>query len=54
MRFRFWALQREAVQRDLDACVEELPVSFVLVALIARTKRQGRQRASCAGSSSDS
>ena len=53
MRFRFWALQREDVQRDLDACVDELPVSFVLVALTARIKRQGQQREPYAGSSSD-
>lgn len=53
MRIRFWALQREALKRDLDECESELSVSFVLVALVSRARRQGRQRGEHVGPASD-
>lgn len=53
MRIRFWQLREEVVQRDLAECEVELRSSFVLIALISRAKRQGRQIGEHAGSTTN-
>lgn len=49
MRIPFSHLQRQDVQRDVDAAQSESCVSFVLVALVRRAVKRGQQRDMCAG-----
>lgn len=49
MRIRFSHLQKQDVQRDVDACAAELQTSFVLVALVRRAVKRGQQKDMCAG-----
>lgn len=48
MRIRFSHLQKQDVQRDLDAAQIELQTPFVLVALIRRALKRGQQKDVCA------
>ena len=49
MRIPFSHLRQEDVQRDLDAAQQELCTSFVLVALVRRAVKRGRQKDMCVG-----
>lgn len=49
MRIPFSHLQKQDVQRDVDACAAELQTSFVLVALVRRAVKRGQQKDMCAG-----
>jgi hypothetical protein len=49
MRIPFSHLQKQDVQRDVDACAAELCVSFVLVALVQHARKRGQQKDVCAG-----